>query len=252
MPGALEHVSVLIVAAGKGERLGAALPKAFVDVGGRPLIAWSIDAFVAAGVGEIVLALPAPGALPDGFIARADDDAEARAAAAIVLPVGVKTVTGAAERSHSVRAALAASSGDVILVHDAARPLITPAFADLAAGALADAPLEGGAAGAADLAAAIIAAPVVDTIKRSADGRHVDATLTRSELWAVQTPQAFRRDWLERAMAQGDDVLATATDDASIVESLGGRVALVPAPGPNLKVTTQQDLTVIELLLRQR
>ncbi len=74
----------------------------------------------------------------------------------------------------------------------------------------------------------------------------------RSELWAVQTPQVFRRAWLERALAQPDDVLAAATDDASIVESLGGTVALVAAPSANLKVTTQHDLVVAELLLGAR
>ncbi|MBO9534914.1 MAG: 2-C-methyl-D-erythritol 4-phosphate cytidylyltransferase [Solirubrobacteraceae bacterium] len=239
----LQQATALIVAAGKGARLGSALPKAFVNVGGRPLITWSLDTFAAAGVGEIVIAMPPEGALPDGFVARAEDPAEVRAAAQLVLPAGTRTVVGGAERSHSVRAALALSTGTPILVHDAARPLITPAFAEAAVGALADEP---------ELAAAIIAAPVADTIKRSVDGRHVDGTLDRSELWGVQTPQAFRHEWLERALSQPDEVLAEATDDASIVESLGGRVALVPAPGPNLKVTTPHDLTVVELLLAQR
>ncbi len=239
----LSGASALIVAAGKGERLGSALPKAFVEVGGRPMIAWSLEAFTAAGVGEIVIAMPPSGALPDGFVARADDPAGVRAAAKLVLPAAVRTVPGGAERSHSVRAALATSTGDPLLVHDAARPLLTPDLVRLGAQALLDEP---------NLAAAIVAAPVVDTIKRSADGRHVDGTLSRSELWAVQTPQVFRRAWLERALAQSDDVLATATDDASIVESLGGTIALVAATTPNLKVTTPGDLTIAELLLAQR
>lgn len=236
----LSGASALIVAAGKGERLGSALPKAFVPVAGRPMIAWSLDAFAAAGVGEIVVALPPEGALPQGYLAGADDPAPLRAAASLVLPAGVRTVPGGAERSHSVRAALAESTGDPLLVHDAARPLLTPALVRLGVQALVDEP---------GLAAAIVAAPVVDTIKRSTDGRHVDGTLNRSELWAVQTPQVFRRAWLERALAQPDATLAAATDDASIVESLGGTIALVPATSPNLKVTTPGDLTVAELLL---
>lgn len=239
----LEGASALIVAAGKGERLGSALPKAFVPVGERPMVAWSIDAFRDAGVGEIVIALPPAEALPDGFVAHESDPQADREIAALVLPDGVRTVRGGAERSHSVREALAASSGDPVVVHDAARPLLTPEL--VAAGVLA---LEEEPA----LAAAIVAGPVTDTVKRSADGRHVDETLARSELWAVQTPQVFRRAWLERALAQPDDVLAAATDDASIVESLGGRVALVPAGGPNMKVTTPHDLTVVELLLGDR
>lgn len=237
----LSRVSALLVAAGRGERLGATLPKAFASVGGRPLIAWSLDALVASGVGEIVIAMPPAGALPDGFVARAEDSHEARAAAALVLPDGVHTVAGGAERSHSARAALAASTGDPILIHDAARPLVTPELiAASVAGLLAE----------PENAAAIVAAPVTDTIKRSADGVTVDGTVPRAELFAVQTPQVFRRDWLERALGQPDEVLATATDDAALVEALGGRVVLVPSTPRNLKVTTPHDVLVAEMLLR--
>ena len=83
------------------------------------------------------------------------------------------------------------------------------------------------------------------------DGR-VERTLDRSRLWAVQTPQVFRREALERALAQGDAVVGAATDDASLVEELGGTVAVVPAPAENLKVTTTLDLRVAELVLRER
>ncbi len=231
----LAATSALLVAAGKGERLGSTLPKALVPLAGRPLLEWSIDALRAAGVGEIVVALP-PAGLPD---------AAAFAAAGLpggfALPEGCIAVPGGAERSHSARAALAASGGDPVLIHDAARPLLTPSLVQAAVDALEAEP---------ELAAAIVAAPVTDTVKRSADGVHVDETLVRSELWAVQTPQVFRREWLERALALPDDVLASATDDASIVESLGGTVGLVPATGPNMKVTTPHDLMVAELLLR--
>ena len=102
-----------------------------------------------------------------------------------------------------------------------------------------------------DCDAAIAAAPVSDTIKE-AEGEVVVRTLDRSRLWAVQTPQVFRRDVLERALAAGPDVLAAATDDASLVERLGGEVRLVTAPRQNLKVTTAEDLRLAELLLRDR
>lgn len=230
----LAATSALLVAAGKGERLGSTLPKALVPLAGRPMLEWSILALQAAGVGEIVVALP-PAGLP-GAAAFAD----AGLPGGFALPDGVVAVPGGAERSHSARAALAASGGDPVLVHDAARPLLTPSIVGAAVAAL-DADV--------DLAAAIVAAPVTDTIKHSADGVHVDGTLVRSELWAVQTPQVFRRAWLERALGQPDDVLARATDDASIVESLGGRVGLVPNTEANLKVTTPHDLVVAELLL---
>ncbi len=106
-------------------------------------------------------------------------------------------------------------------------------------------------AGLRDADAAIAAAPVTDTIKEARDGEVV-RTLDRSELWAVQTPQAFRRDALERALAQDDDVVAAATDDASLVEALGGTVRIVESPRENLKVTTPFDLRVAELLLAER
>jgi 2-C-methyl-D-erythritol 4-phosphate cytidylyltransferase len=161
----------------------------------------------------------------------------------VAAPAGTVGVHGGERRSHSVRAALGAArpDADVVLVHDAARPLVTPAIVEDCLGALA----------AGDCDAAIAAAPVADTIKE-ADGTRVRRTLDRSTLWAVQTPQAFRREVLERALAQGDAALAAATDDASLVEALGATVRLVPAPAANLKVTTPVDLRVAELLLGER
>jgi 2-C-methyl-D-erythritol 4-phosphate cytidylyltransferase len=99
--------------------------------------------------------------------------------------------------------------------------------------------------------AAIAASPVTDTVKEAQDGV-VRRTLDRSVLWAVQTPQAFRRDALERALAQPHHVLARATDDAALVEGQGGTVRVVPAPAGNLKVTTRHDLQIADLLLRER
>ncbi|HVW19332.1 MAG TPA: 2-C-methyl-D-erythritol 4-phosphate cytidylyltransferase, partial [Solirubrobacteraceae bacterium] len=134
---------------------------------------------------------------------------------------------------------LAAAGGDPVLVCDAARPLLTPALVEAVLAAL-----EG-----AD--AAVAAAPVTDTIKVAADGR-VSHTLERSALWAVQTPQAFRRAALERALSLPDEVVAAATDDASLVEAQGGVVHVVPAPRENLKVTTPLDLRLVEMLLADR
>jgi 2-C-methyl-D-erythritol 4-phosphate cytidylyltransferase len=208
----------LVVAAGRGERLGSDGPKAFVVLAGRPLIEWSLDVLRAhPAVEEIVVALPA----------------------GVEAPGGTRGVTGGAQRSHSVRNALRACAGDPVLVHDAARPLLD---ADLVTATLAG--LEG-----AD--AAIAAAPVTDTVKEG-EGGVVRATLDRSRLWAVQTPQAFRRAALERALDQPDDVLAGATDDASLVEGQGGTVRLVPSSPRNLKVTTPLDLELARLLLAAR
>jgi 2-C-methyl-D-erythritol 4-phosphate cytidylyltransferase len=213
----------LILAAGRGPRLGGSGPKAFVEVAGRPLVQWSIDALRAVeAIDEIVLALPAGVPAPDG----------------------VSAVEGGAARSESVRRALAASpAGDPVLVHDAARPLVTGGLAEAVIAALESDP-------AAD--AAIAAAPVTDTVKRVGAGRAVSETLDRDGLWAVQTPQVFRRAALERALEVEPEVLAAATDDASLIERAGGRVIVVEASPENLKVTTPLDLRVAELLLAGR
>src|SRR5271167_2880373 len=190
----------LILAAGSGERLAAGRPKALVELSGRPLVQWSIDALGEVdGIERIVLALP-----PD-----------------TPAPLGVTAVLGGAVRSDSVRRALAAAErGDPVLVHDAARPLLTAELAGAVIAALrADASAD----------AAIAAVPVTDTVKRVDRAGVVRETLERSELWAVQTPQVFRRAALERALAVPAEVLAQATDDAWLVERAGGRVIVVRA-----------------------
>lgn len=153
-------------------------------------------------------------------------------------PAGTIGVPGGEHRSHSVRAALAAGDGDPVIVHDAARPLVT---ADLVRAALDELAAHG-------CDGVIAAAPVTDTIKQARDGL-VTRTLERSALWAVQTPQVFRRAALERALSAPDDVLAAATDDAWLVERTGGSVRVVATPRENLKVTTPADLRVAELAL---
>jgi 2-C-methyl-D-erythritol 4-phosphate cytidylyltransferase len=212
----------LIVAAGLGERLGLERPKALVELAGRPLVQWSVDVLVSvAAIERIVVALP-----PD-----------------VEPPVGTVGILGGAVRSESVRRALAASGdGDPVLVHDAARPLLT---AELVEATLAA--IEGDG-----VDAAIAATPVTDTVKQ-ADGDHVvTRTLDRAGLWAVQTPQVFRRGALESALSVTEDVLARATDDAWLVERAGGRVVIVPASTDNLKVTTPLDLDLAELLISRR
>ncbi len=213
----------LIVAAGSGQRLRAQRPKAFVELAGRPLVQWSIDALrEVEEVQRIVVALP-PG---------------------VQAPAGVIAVQGGATRSDSVRLALdAAGEGDPVLVHDAARPLLGAALAREVIAALREDPR-------AD--AAIAAVPVTDTIKRLGGDGAVLETLERSELWAVQTPQVFRRAALARALAEPAEQLARATDDAWLIERAGGRVIVVAASDENLKVTTPLDLALAELLLAAR
>src|SRR4051794_32556779 len=182
---------------------------------GRPMLEWSLEALRAApSVARVVVAVPPGVSYPGG-------------------------VSGGETRSESVRNALrAAGEGDVVVVHDAARPLLD---ADLVERCVAG--LDGG------VDAVIAATAVADTVKEAADGI-VERTLDRTRLWAVQTPQVFRRAALERALDQPGEVLAAATDDAGLVEALGGVVRVVESTARNLKVTTPTDLALAELLLR--
>ncbi len=185
------------------------------------MLEWSIEALRAVReVTQIVVALP------DGASA----------------PAGTIGVVGGAQRSHSVLNALRAGEGDPVIVHDAARALVTPAIFAAALRELEEHP---------DCDAVIAAAPVTDTIKEAGDGV-VTRTLDRSTLWAVQTPQVFRRAALELALAASDELLAAATDDAWLVEQIGGVVRVVASPRENMKITTPGDLRVAELALRER
>jgi 2-C-methyl-D-erythritol 4-phosphate cytidylyltransferase len=187
------------------------------------MIEWSLAAFEAArSVGEVIVAAP-PGS-------------EQR-----VSQLGVVAVAGGQHRSQSVANALGLTTDEIVVVHDAARPLVTPGLIDAVVEELA----------AEERAAAVVAAaPVTDTIKE-ASGDRVQRTLDRSKLWSVQTPQAFRAAALKEGLSDAEAV-ADATDDAMLVERKGGRVLIHSAPPENLKVTTPFDLRVAELVLRGR
>jgi 2-C-methyl-D-erythritol 4-phosphate cytidylyltransferase len=219
----------LIVAAGRGERLGQKVPKALVTVAGKPMVQWSLDTIRSLeAVNEVVVALPAES------VERATKDLS-----------GATYVVGGAVRSQSVRAALGATAREgPVIVHDAARPL---APATVFNRALQE--IESG-----EVDAVVAASPLADTVKEvGGDGRTVKRTLERSRLWAAQTPQVFRRAVLERVLEEASaEVLATATDDAWLIERAGGRVRVVPSEGLNLKVTTPTDLHLVELLLVER
>jgi 2-C-methyl-D-erythritol 4-phosphate cytidylyltransferase len=216
----------LIVAAGSGERLGYGRPKALVTVSGRPMLEWSVRALRAVSeVERIVVALPA-------------DQLDA-------APEGTVAVAGGAVRSQSVREALrAADGGDPVIVHDAARPLASPELFGRALRELAESGAD----------AVIAAAPVTDTVKEvGEDGATVTRTLERARLWAVQTPQVFRRAALSRVLDEAsDELLASATDDAWLIERSGGTVRVVKSDPENIKITTAGDLHVAERLLAER
>jgi 2-C-methyl-D-erythritol 4-phosphate cytidylyltransferase len=202
----------IVPAGGSGERLGHELPKAFVVVGGRPLLDYSLDALEPV-CDRVVVAVP-PGEAGEG------------------------RVDGGPSRSASVRNAVrAAPEADVYVVHDAARPLVTEQLVRRCLDGL------DGVDGA------IAAARVTDTVKEADGDGRVTRTLDRSVLWAIQTPQVFRADVLRRALDVDDAALAAATDDASLVEAAGGSVRVVEAPPENFKVTTPADLARAEVLI---
>jgi 2-C-methyl-D-erythritol 4-phosphate cytidylyltransferase len=235
---AAKSITAVIAAAGSGERLGAGGPKAFVPLAGRPLVEWSIAALhAAASVRSIVVACP-PGHAHD-----LGGDA-------------LTIVDGGATRSQSVANALAAVGTELVAIHDAARPLVTPELVEgVVATLLADPEADG----------AIAATPVTDTIKRSgqqvtdSDRHRVDnpsfvaeSTVDRDRLWAAQTPQVFRVAALRRALDANPALAEAATDEAMLTEAAGGRVLIHPAPAENFKVTTPLDLRMAELLLAER
>jgi 2-C-methyl-D-erythritol 4-phosphate cytidylyltransferase len=220
--------TAVIAAAGSGERLGAGGPKAFVDLAGRPMLAWSLAAFGAAGsIDAIVVAAPRAGEGRVEEIASNED-------------IEVSVLPGGEYRSQSVANALEAVSTDMVVVHDAARPLVAPTLIDEVITRLT---------ANSDMKGVVAAAPVTDTIKEASVSRKVLRTPERSRLWAVQTPQAFRTDELRQAFAEHADDLHSATDDAVLVERSGGDVLIHEASPQNMKVTTPLDLRVAELLL---
>jgi 2-C-methyl-D-erythritol 4-phosphate cytidylyltransferase len=204
----------IVPAGGSGDRLGADRPKAFVVCAGRPLVEWSLEVLRSV-CDRVVIAAPPPYDQQRDF------------------------VRGGESRSASVKNALiAAPEATVAVVHDAARPLVT---VDLVERCLAA--LEPGIDGA------IAAVPMTDTVKEAADDRRVVRTLDRSSLWSIQTPQVFRADALRNALERDAAALAAATDDASLVEEMGGTVTVVESFPENLKITRKADLQIVEALL---
>jgi 2-C-methyl-D-erythritol 4-phosphate cytidylyltransferase len=219
----------IVVAGGTGRRFGRF--KQFALLGGRPIVQWAVEACRPFSDG-VVLVVPA----------EAADDAEAEAAGGGVPQQSADTVVpGGPTRSESVRHGLAAVPADaeVVVVHDAARPLATPRLFDAVIAAVRD----GGADGA------VPGLPVNDTIKEVDGAQTVKATLERSALVAVQTPQAFSADVLRRAHERATALGILATDDAALVEALGATVRVVPGEPGNLKITTPEDLRAAEHLL---
>lgn len=219
----------IIVAAGKSKRMNAKVDKAFLNLGTKPVLAYSVEAFQACeDIDGVIL------------VVRRDRVAAARAMAEMFGCSKVKrVVAGGAERQVSVWAGLKILSEDVsvVAVHDGARPCVTP---DLISETVKAAKRYG---------SGVAATKVTDTVKLVQRGFTVTKTLDRTKLWTVQTPQTFKRDLLEKCFATMRKKGASVTDEASVLELCKKRVHLVPSAVPNVKITTPDDLALAAIML---
>ena len=225
--------AAIIPAAGRGERMGASLPKALTPLLGKPLLTWTLQAVLESGaVSEIVVAVPS--GEEDAFDEAARESRNAQ--------VSVRLVIGGETRQESVSNCLAElpPECELVAVHDAARPLLTGRIMlDVLTRAIAT-------------GAAIAAVPAKDTIKLCSSEGIVTETPDRSRAWLVQTPQCFRRDLLESAHEAARAEHYMATDDAALVERLGKPVHVVMGSYENIKITTPEDVLVCEEILKRR
>jgi 2-C-methyl-D-erythritol 4-phosphate cytidylyltransferase len=226
-------VMALVPAAGRGLRMGGSVPKQYLSIGGEPLIVQSLRVLQAAPVvDQIILAVPS------ADIEYCQHEIVLRHRFTKVT----KVVAGGVERQDSVRHALAQvpSDTDIVLIHDAVRPFVTQRM------------IEEVVAASWKEGAAIIALPMRDTVKQVRTDRVIERTVDRTPLWLAQTPQAFRRDWIETAHRNAHAEGVRATDDAFLVEWLGYSVAVVEGSGENIKVTRPEDLVIGEAILASR
>jgi 2-C-methyl-D-erythritol 4-phosphate cytidylyltransferase/2-C-methyl-D-erythritol 2,4-cyclodiphosphate synthase len=220
------YVTAIIAAGGRGQRLGGVRPKQFLEIGGRAVLERSVAAFLGhPQVDDVVVALPADLA--------GDPPAYLRGTAK-----PLRIVAGGERRQDSVANAFRAigDRADVIVIHDAARPFASAALIGRTIAA------------AAESGAALAALPARDTVKQG-EGGMVRATLPRESIFLAQTPQAFRRDVLRDALALGDQG-ADATDEAALAERAGHSVRIVEGETSNIKITTAEDLSMAEAILR--
>jgi 2-C-methyl-D-erythritol 4-phosphate cytidylyltransferase len=220
----MAKVSVIIPAAGAGERFGGE-SKIFRPLAGKAVFIRTLEAFAGRGdVGQLLL-----------VVSKSDMDAVRERFGAELAGMSVEMVVGGATRTQSVRNALAkvAPTAELVCVHDAVRPCLAQAWIDAVFAA------------AEKSGAAILACPVRATLKKVSAGGLIESTVSREALWEAQTPQVFRREWLAAAYAAGAD----ATDDAAMVEAAGHAVTAVMGDPRNIKITTPADLAAAEAVI---
>ncbi len=222
--------TAIILAAGRGERMGAKVDKAFLSLGPKPLVAYSLLAFEACSdIDAIIL-----------VVRRSRMSAARELCRMFGISKFFKVVSGGSSRQDSVRAGLSAlpPESTLVAIHDSARPLVT---APLIAATLKSAREKG---------SGIAARKIVDTVKVVEKGNVVVSTLDRSKLWAVETPQSFSAELIRRAYDAVAKAGKTVTDDSGALEFIGEKARLIEWQKPNLKVTVAEDLAVAGELLR--
>ena len=225
-------VTAIIVAAGKSDRMGAGTDKAFLSLGPKPVVAWSLLAFEACtDIDHIVL------------VVRKDQISAAKAVVRMFGISKVRTVVaGGQKRQNSVMNGLKEIDSDtrLVVVHDGARPCVTPTTISETVKL------------AKRVGAVAVGCRIWDTVKFVEKGSTVTRTEDRTKLWAVQTPQAFNAQLIRRAYAEAEKAKVEVTDDASAVELLGEPVKLYETNVPNLKITTVEDLQLAKAVVMNR
>ena len=228
--------AAVIVAGGSGERFGSIGGKQLAMVAGAPVLRHTVDAFARCAAIDAIVVVTDPGRVEEYRTLAVDP---------VGSPKVVAVVPGGATRQASVGAGISAVPAGVqtIVVHDGARPLVTPeTIAEVVEALAADTTLDG----------VVIGHPSYDTLKTVDAACRVRGTLDRNAIWAAQTPQAFRADALRRAYARATELGIQGTDDSALVEAAGGAVLMLTGPRDNIKVTVSGDLRFVEQVLAAR
>ncbi len=223
------RIAAIIPAAGAGRRMEGDIPKQFMELDSRPILVWTLEVFESwQGVDEIIVVVPS--------------NQEDRVAEWDTYRKVTQIVSGGPRRQDSVYNGLKTVGDeiDIVIVHDGVRPLVTSQI------------LQSCAEEASRTGAAIAAVPIKDTVKKAGDDKTVLKTLDREHLWSVQTPQAFSREILLKAMEQATQDSFTGTDEASLVERMNVPVSIVEGSYENIKITTPEDLLLAKFILSAR
>ena len=229
----MDKISVIIPAAGQGKRMQNDQKKQFITLGGMPVIAHTLRVFEAAEFSADIVLVCAEGE-EEYYIKQVLPECR--------LTQPVRVVTGGAERQDSVLRGLwqVPMGAELVMIHDGARPLVPVQLVNL----LAQEVKKSGAV--------VPGVPVKDTIKSADEGGFVKETLRRDKLWNIQTPQVFKGDLIREAYQRAEDAGYRGTDDASLVEWAGAKVKIIFGSYENIKITTPEDLTIAEAIIRRR